>query len=1002
MNKFYRTKWNQSRGLYVVSNEISTARQKGGGCRELVKTILSASIALVPFLASASGSYELDPSGTTIINETTWTTDSGSCGFWGSETRSVVFEVSGNHLIKTNGQQVSVVASANKENESSRAAAIAVDTNTQLEMVGDFNLTAQAEGSAQARTVALDSGSYTFNGNFDIKAQSQDGYAAGVFIWTNADSVTDVTFEGSRTAISSIREGSTTSNQGSEGLQIGYSTQPGAARVNFNASETYIHSENYGYTTDALNLLGGDVVVNLNSNKTVIEAISDRWAQAVVINWAGDNLNINHGDVTIISKLVDPKVDGVQAMVATGISQYEGVLNVDSGVNSFVINVDNGGEGSVNPTEIQQSSIGFLMQGTANIASDIFSISVSNTRGSKEGAWTEGLTITPYIIDGGVGDDGRMTIADKTFTSIHVSSKSDTRGINNSGLLTVNGAVEVAATSTEGTAVAVNAEGSKDNQNKLGNGTAVFNGTTVIQAESETGSAIGIRVLDESKVELNGTTEISAKADDDSKATGIDLSGSGALAINGQVSVTAATALSLADNYSLTIGSANGSSSSLIVNGLVNVDDQASGLTNVTNAVYRINGAGSSIGDVNINSLGVLEFGSGNYVVGNITGDDTKTLKVNDLTSKISVDSVTNQMTYAASGSANDSVANAQEAANALTHVFEIAGNEIDAGSNIVVEEGLVNDTLTATVGDNGELENIVIKKNSKLDAMGSIAALSMLSWRHETNSLIKRMGELRDTPQGIGSWVRIYGSKQSYGAQNMEQTSSSIQLGSDYDIGANWKVGAAFSYTDSSANYAFGDADNDSYSLAVYGTWLGDNGDFVDLIAKYGRLSTEFNFDGMKGDYDNNALSLSVEYGHRFELSSLAFVEPQLELTYSRVNGEDFTTGNNVSISQDDFDSLIGRIGIRGGFFFPEKQGTIYARFSVLNDFMGKFDASASSGPAQNTIHDDIGGTWVEYGIGANYRLSDQTSGYLDLERTSGGDITEDWRWNIGIRHVW
>ena len=55
----------------------------------------------------------------------------------------------------------------------------------------------------------------------------------------------------------------------------------------------------------------------------------------------------------------------------------------------------------------------------------------------------------------------------------------------------------------------------------------------------------------------------------------------------------------------------------------------------------------------------------------------------------------------------------------------------------------------------------------------------------------------------------------------------------------------------------------------------------------------------------------------------------------------------------------------------------------------------------SRKAVHDDIGGTWVEYGVGANFNFTPSTYGYVDFERTSGGEVSEDWRWNAGIRYV-
>lgn len=103
---------------------------------------------------------------------------------------------------------------------------------------------------------------------------------------------------------------------------------------------------------------------------------------------------------------------------------------------------------------------------------------------------------------------------------------------------------------------------------------------------------------------------------------------------------------------------------------------------------------------------------------------------------------------------------------------------------------------------------------------------------------------------------------------------------------------------------------------------------------------------------------------------------------------------------SPKDYDSLIGRLGARAGFNFPENKGNIYARFSVVHDFQGEVETTALNNTSR-TVKDDLGGTWVEYGVGGNFRLSDTANVYVDLERTSGGEIQENWRWTIGARKV-
>lgn len=336
------------------------------------------------------------------------------------------------------------------------------------------------------------------------------------------------------------------------------------------------------------------------------------------------------------------------------------------------------------------------------------------------------------------------------------------------------------------------------------------------------------------------------------------------------------------------------------------------------------------------------------------------------------------------------------EAAAILTHV----GANIREGGTATIEGGDVLGEIEITTGADGSISIGTIGASDKVASLSDGQSIATLQWRHKMNDLTKRMGELRDSPAGIGAWARLYGSEQEYGKKNVTLRSTSVQVGADYQIG-EWTVGGAFSYTNGSVDYAQGSGDADTYGFAAYGSWFAQNGMFFDLIAKYSRLSNDFEIADMKGSIDNNAYSFSAEFGWRFDLAKTLFVEPQVELTYGRILGDNATASNNVRIEQEDFDSLLGRVGLRAGFKCPNDRGTVYVRVSGVHDFKGESDVRYSSSKASTTVHDDIGGSWVEYALGANVNITPSTYTYLDLERTSGSDVKENWRWNIGLRTV-
>lgn len=60
----------------------------------------------------------------------------------------------------------------------------------------------------------------------------------------------------------------------------------------------------------------------------------------------------------------------------------------------------------------------------------------------------------------------------------------------------------------------------------------------------------------------------------------------------------------------------------------------------------------------------------------------------------------------------------------------------------------------------------------------------------------------------------------------------------------------------------------------------------------------------------------------------------------------------------------------------------------------------SAPTLSMSRTVSNDFGGTWGEFGIGANVSVSDSTYVYADVEHTTGGEIEELWRVNFGVRY--
>lgn len=52
-------------------------------------------------------------------------------------------------------------------------------------------------------------------------------------------------------------------------------------------------------------------------------------------------------------------------------------------------------------------------------------------------------------------------------------------------------------------------------------------------------------------------------------------------------------------------------------------------------------------------------------------------------------------------------------------------------------------------------------------------------------------------------------------------------------------------------------------------------------------------------------------------------------------------------------------------------------------------------------TLNEELGDTWYELGIGANWNVTESTYVYADFNYTDGGEVESPWRWSVGVRMV-
>lgn len=349
------------------------------------------------------------------------------------------------------------------------------------------------------------------------------------------------------------------------------------------------------------------------------------------------------------------------------------------------------------------------------------------------------------------------------------------------------------------------------------------------------------------------------------------------------------------------------------------------------------------------------------------------------------------------------------------------------------INEGLTNTSATVKLADiifqkdhqgqgtikmdpsaikTGDKSNIIYgdKETAMMRGAKSAMTTSMLSWRSDMTDMTSRVGDLHYGAED-GIWARTFGGKVKYEKDNAKVTNSfwGAQIGADKLQKNGWHVGGAFDYNKGDAKYdKGGEGDPKLYTFSLYGSKLFDDGQYLDVVAKVGHTSndyTVYNDSGYKldGDYSATGYGISAEYGKRFG-SEKGFIEPQVQLTLSRLGSADYDAvssyagGKKMHVSQDGMTSFIGRLGVAAGK--ATDKGNFYLKASLLHEFSGKTTSTFSAeGEATSSVDQDFGDTWAELALGGTYRLSPSSMLYADVTKSFGGDYEVQWKANMGVR---
>lgn len=277
-----------------------------------------------------------------------------------------------------------------------------------------------------------------------------------------------------------------------------------------------------------------------------------------------------------------------------------------------------------------------------------------------------------------------------------------------------------------------------------------------------------------------------------------------------------------------------------------------------------------------------------------------------------------------------------------------------------------------------------------------------------DLDNLNKRLGEARYMNEDSGIWTRLrydrIGKDNSYSTRG-----KTVELGYDWkntneDMKTIYHRGASFRYTWDSVDFTdLGDKDSNikTWSVGFYDTKMSDNGFYHDITARVGNSRGTFQLDNpfATGKEKHTFYQIGAEVGKKYQGNKGWFYEPQAQLQYTHIRGDQFTTSNGATVDVDTIDSLIGRLGIRvGREFGADRRQSVYGYANVVHEFLGDQTLHAFAGRHQLAVDTEHGGTWLTIGIGANRQMNDDTSIFLDAEKTIGNDFVSTYRINAGL----
>lgn len=338
---------------------------------------------------------------------------------------------------------------------------------------------------------------------------------------------------------------------------------------------------------------------------------------------------------------------------------------------------------------------------------------------------------------------------------------------------------------------------------------------------------------------------------------------------------------------------------------------------------------------------------------------------------------------------------------------FSLLGERVDVG------------TYSYSLIDDNESKDWYLDPDSKVISASTHAVLALANAAPsvlygEMTNLRTRMGELRFSDgKSAGLWSRTYGNK--YEVANKDKGIEYNQVQRGFTLGADtplsggdgqWLAGFMAGHSTSDVDLKRGSsATVNSYYVGGYGTWLdAESGFYFDGVLKFNRLHNETKVamsDGKKakGNYTQNAVSASGEFGRHIKLDDGFFVEPYGQLATAIIQRQSYALDNGLQAKGARTASVVGKAGVTAGRNIQLDSGGVlqpYLRTAVAHEF----NQSNKVFVNDNKFNNDLSGTRVELAAGVAMDVSKNFKVHADFEHSKGRSVDQPWGVSVGVRY--